>query len=82
MKKEQVIKENLDLESFIVFDPLQDQKLKKEELVLREDLKTNSLNTYKTICLNCETQYTKEKFLFSFCPNCKGTNLKDIEVLK
>jgi len=33
---------------------------------------------YKTECLNCNTRYIKNKFLFDYCPNCKGNNLKEI----
>ena len=31
----------------------------------------------KTICLNCKAKYKKELFLFDYCPNCKGKNLKE-----
>ena len=32
----------------------------------------------KTICLNCKTKFNKELFLFSYCPICKGNNLKSL----
>ena len=32
-----------------------------------------------TICPNCETKYTKNKWLIGGCPNCKGNNLKHIK---
>jgi len=37
---------------------------------MNEDLKTK--------CLDCKTEYTKELFLFDYCPNCKGKNLKSL----
>jgi len=33
----------------------------------------------KTKCLNCESEFNKNIFLFDFCPVCKGINLKNIE---
>jgi len=33
----------------------------------------------KTKCLSCETIYDKNIFLFDYCPNCKGKNLKEIK---
>jgi hypothetical protein len=36
----------------------------------------------KTKCLNCKTQYQKERFLFDICPVCKGTNLREIKPKK
>ena len=32
----------------------------------------------KTKCLSCNAGFEKDLFLFSFCPNCKGTNLKEV----
>ena len=33
----------------------------------------------KTFCPNCETTYNKNRWLFNFCPNCKGKNLEEIK---
>ena len=32
----------------------------------------------KTLCLSCKTKYNKNRFLFDYCPVCKGTNLKEV----
>jgi transposase-like protein len=34
---------------------------------------------YNTECLSCKTKYTKEIFLFDYCPICKGKNLRVIK---
>ena len=61
------------------------QKAQKENLdlgVFIVDSENNRTEEFKTICPNCDTQFIKEKFLFDFCPVCKGSNLKEIEGLK
>ena len=55
-----------------------DKKTLKEGLNLHKDL-LNKMEKYKTKCLNCETKYIKEIYLFDFCPNCKGKNLIKIK---
>jgi len=32
----------------------------------------------RTLCLSCKTKYDKERFLFDYCPICKGKNLKEV----
>jgi len=37
--------------------------------------------SYNTLCISCKTKYAKERWLFDYCPICKGKNLKDISDL-
>ena len=32
----------------------------------------------KTYCESCETTYDKNRWLFDYCPVCKGNRLKEV----